>query len=622
MLVTEGTYPQVHGGVSTWCDQMIRGLARHRFHVVSLTATGREPAVWDLPDNVLGHTAVPIWTMASSSHRRSGRRLERRSERRAEREAERRAGLRSEDRSEGRSEAQAGHDPGAQIESLAGRRARYGLENSARSHVGYFESRTENRPAYGFGSRVKDGFGDSDSDDNQHDDPHAAAHDDRREHRRDWWLGSRPDWRLEWPADWRLEWRRSMRSYPGHAPARALIAAALSSGPGAAAEFEAALFELFLLAQRADLGPVLRSARLVIDTVELWAEYQREAGQGESPALPLSDAMAALDLIEHALRPLAFHPVRADVTHAVSNGLAALIGLGAKWTHGTPLVLAEHGVYLRERYLALRLEPLGWPVKAILAGFTRRLCETGYRAADLITPCADFNQRWELRLGADPAKLRTVYNGVDPSRFHRAGPEPEVPTLAFVGRIDPLKDLLTLFRAFALVLAEIPEARLRVYGAAPKGGERYHEECLALVAELGVGDSVSFEGQCSAVSDAYAASHVVVLSSISEGFPFSVIEAMVCARPLVATEVGGVAEAIGPTGLVVPPRRPDLFARACVDLLTDHSRRYEFGCAARERALELFSIERAVAAFDQIYRELAVEPGPETEPVELCRAAG
>ena len=70
MLVTEGTYPQVHGGVSTWCDQMIRGLARHRFHVVSLTATGREPAVWDLPDNVLGHTVVPIWTMSPRPRRR------------------------------------------------------------------------------------------------------------------------------------------------------------------------------------------------------------------------------------------------------------------------------------------------------------------------------------------------------------------------------------------------------------------------------------------------------------------------------------------------------------------------------------------------------------------------
>lgn len=507
MLVTEGTYPQVHGGVSTWCDQMIRGLDRHRFHIVSLTATGREETVWRLPDNVLGHVTVPIWTMAGP-----GRRA-------------------------GRPGAAAGPGIGGRWPDL---RRRLGAARAER--------------------------------------------------------GSQP---------------------PGWAPARALVAAALAEGPTAAAEFEAALFELFLLAQRTDLGPVWRSARLVRDTVELWAEHRSGHGDGPGAELPLSDAMSALDLIEHALRPLAFHPLRADVTHAVSNGLAALVGLGAKWTHGTPLVLAEHGVYLRERYLALRLEPLGWPVKAILAAFTRRLCETGYRAADLITPCADFNQRWERRLGADPAKLRTVYNGVDPARFREAGPEPQVPTLAFVGRLDPLKDLLTLLRAFALVRERIPAARLRIYGAAPKGGEEYHAQCLALAEELELTGSVTFEGQCDAVAQAYEASHVVVLSSISEGFPFSVIEAMVCGRPVVATEVGGVAEAIGETGRVVPPRRPDEFARACVDLLTDHPRRQALGRAARERALALFDIERAADAFDGIYRDLAAAPAP----LELCKAA-
>jgi glycosyltransferase involved in cell wall biosynthesis len=516
MLVTEGTYPQVHGGVSTWCDQMIKGLSGHRFRVVSLSATGRESPVWKLPENVMGHDSVPIWSFSAPAR---------------------------------------GH-----------------TEQPA-------ERRSHRRLGFALGSRAVDA-----------------------------------------------------RAESGHPPARALIAAALSSAVTAPAEFEAALFELFLLAQRMNLSPIWRSDRLVRDVVELWGEYQREQGHYTGRELPLSDAVATLDLIEHALRPLAYHPARTDLTHTVSNGLAAMVGMAAKWTHGTPLILAEHGVYLRERYLALRLEPLGWPVKAMLAAFTRRLCEAGYRAADLITPCADFNQRWERRLGADPAKLRTVYNGVDPDRFREAGPEPEHPTLAFVGRIDPLKDLLTLIRAFALVLERIPAARLRIYGAAPKGGEEYEAQCRALVAELGVTDAVSFEGQCSTVAEAYAASHVVVLSSISEGFPFSVIEAMVCARPLVATEVGGVAEAIGPTGLVVPPRRPGLFAEACVELLTDHPRRRALGKAARQRALELFTFQRAVDAFDEIYRELAVEPQqpepaaePETprqpEPLEVCRVA-
>jgi glycosyltransferase involved in cell wall biosynthesis len=483
LLVAEGTYPHVHGGVSVWCDQMIKGLHRHRFHLVSLSATGHEPAVYELPGNVVSTHSLPIWT-----HRRP-------------------------------------------------------------------------RP------------------------------------------------------------RRRFTRRPDTAAAIALLDAALSRDAEAAERFETALFELFFQAhQPVDLAEVLRDDAVAAALAGLWLRFH----DGLGPALRLSDAMCALDLIEHALRPLAYRPPLADVTHTVSNGLAALVGLTAKWTHGTPLIIAEHGVYLRERYLALRRERLGWPVKSIVAAFTRRLCETGYRNADLITPCNEYNQRWEKRLGADPAKLRTVYNGVDPDRFPQAEGEPDTPTLVFVGRIDPLKDVLTLLRGFALVVAELPEARLRLFGTAPAGGERYEQECRALVGELGIGDSVVFEGQCHAVAEAYAAGHVVVLSSISEGLPFTVIEAMACGRPNVGTEVGGVGEAIGDTGLVVPPRRPAELAQACLALLTEHERRRELGEAARKRALELFTIARAVDTFDEIYRTVSLlgpAPTPALPKALAARAA-
>ncbi len=486
LLVAEGTYPHVRGGVSVWCDQMIRGLHRHRFHVLALTATGREPAVYEKPRNVASIRSLPLWTARRPTSR----------------------------------------------------------------------SRFAGRP-----------------------DPAAAI---------------------------------------------ALLDATLSHGAHAAEQFESALFELFFQARRlTDLGEVLRTDTVAKALAGFWYRFH----DGHGPELRLADAMAALDLIEHALRPLSYQPPETDVTHTVSNGLAALVGLTAKWIHGTPLIIAEHGVYLRERYLALRSERLGWPVKSITAAFTRRLCETGYRNADLITPCNEYNQRWEKRLGADPAKLRTVYNGVDPTRFPQAEGEPDEPTLVFVGRIDPLKDLHTLLRAFALVLEELPTARLRIFGGAPAGGEWYLEQCVALVEQLGIGASVTFEGPTQATAEAYAAGHVVVLSSISEGLPFTVIEAMACGRPNVGTEVGGVGEAIGDTGVVVPPRRPPEFAQACVALLTDHERRRELGKAARERALELFTIARAVDTFNEIYRTVSVTntntiPDPDTATTPTTTPVG
>jgi glycosyltransferase involved in cell wall biosynthesis len=323
------------------------------------------------------------------------------------------------------------------------------------------------------------------------------------------------------------------------------------------------------------------------------------------PAMSVLDALTTVDIIEHWLRPMLRPAPAAELTHAVTNGLATLLGLNAKWTHGTPMLLTEHGVYLRERYLGLRDSAYPWPVKVMLSAFQRLLCTAAYRTADLITPGNRFNHRWETRFGADPERIETVYNGVDPADFPAAGREPPVPTITWAGRIDPIKDLETLLRAFALVRAELPEAQLRIFGGTPSVSRVYHARCAALAEELGVDIATHFEGRVENIRDAYAAGHVVVLSSISEGFPYTLIEAMVSGRATVSTDVGGVSEAVGDTGLIVPPREPAAMAGACLRLLRDDLLRHRLGAAARERALGLFTVDKAVDSFDGIYRDLA-----------------
>ncbi|MFK8912619.1 glycosyltransferase, partial [Streptomyces sp. YS-3] len=146
----------------------------------------------------------------------------------------------------------------------------------------------------------------------------------------------------------------------------------------------------------------------------------------------------------------------------------------------------------------------------------------------------------------------------------------------------------------------------------------YLAHCRALAAQLfpdeavdahAVGDNpVSFEeiGGPGApeLADAYASGGVVVLSSVVEGFPVSLVEAMFCGRATVSTDTGAVVEVIGGTGLVVPPRNPRALADACVALLRDPERRERLGAAARARALELFTVEQNLAAFRGIYLEL------------------
>jgi glycosyltransferase involved in cell wall biosynthesis len=377
-----------------------------------------------------------------------------------------------------------------------------------------------------------------------------------------------------------------------------LVEHVLDPSPQALPGFGDVLRGLFEYSQHGALSAGLASEKAVRLLSEAWRDRWPDAGQ----AVPtLHDAVTAMQLLDHALRPLSYPPVQADLGHAVTNGLGVLPALAAKWQYGMPMLVTEHGIYLREQYLQNRRSPYRWPVKALYLGFLRQLCALGYREATTIAPGNVYNRRWEERLGAEPSHIRTVYNGVDPANFPILDGEPEAPTISWVGRIDPIKDLETLLHAFFLVHAEMPEARLRLFGSPPKGGQAYLERCRALAAELGIAEAATFEGRVDNIRDAYEAGRVVALSSVSEGFPYSLIEAMTCGRPCVATDVGGVTEAVGDTGIVVPPRSPRPMARAFLTLLRDHELRHRLGAAARTRALENFTVDGAISRYDEIY---------------------
>jgi glycosyltransferase involved in cell wall biosynthesis len=278
----------------------------------------------------------------------------------------------------------------------------------------------------------------------------------------------------------------------------------------------------------------------------------------------------------------------------VTNGLATLIALNTKWTHGTPMLLTEHGVYLRERYFTMGGMAPG--VKAALLRFHRALARLAYAEAALIAPVSGFNRRWAERNGAHPTRITVIPNGVDPKRFPPLPGEPTVPTLTWVGRIDPLKDQETLIRAFGYVRAWLPGARLHLAGPVPAGNEQYAATCRRLVADLQLLDAVTFAGPVGCSRDAFALGNLVALSSVSEGMPYTVIEAMMCGRATVSTDVGGVAEAVGDAGLVVPPRDPRAFASACLELLTEPALRADLAARGRERAQAGLHLDRCLSS--------------------------
>ena len=489
-LVSEGTYPYAMGGVSIWCEQLIRGIPDYRWEVVALTVDGSEKPVFALPGNLDRVHSIPLW--------------------------------------------------GAQPR---GRRPRLGATQPG---VAFTES-------YAVFLRA-----------------------------------------LVTP----LETSRPEQG----AVSRSLFLLALRG-----------LFEY--AADGGDLGAALVSNHALNMMLDAWHELRVEE---TAPAPTVADAVQAAWLIEHMLRPLSAPAVEADIVHCSMNGLSTLVAMAAKWRHGTPLVMSEHGIYLRERYISYLHEDASHAVRVLALSFFRSLAGAAYLITDVLAPHSAYNRRWQLHNGADPDRMWTMYNGVEPAEFPPASGEPEVPTIAFMGRVDPLKDLHTLIRAFALVRKEIPAARLRIFGGTPAVNRIYHESCQRLIDELGLGDAAVLEGRIGNAVDAYHAGSIVALTSISEGFPYTVVEAMACGRPPVCTNVGGVAEAVGETGIVVAPRDHAAVAQACVKLLRDDELRHRLGAAARARVLEHFTLSQSLQMYRNVYEGLAT-PLSATEPPQHLR---
>ncbi len=312
-------------------------------------------------------------------------------------------------------------------------------------------------------------------------------------------------------------------------------------------------------------------------------------------------SLEAVELVRSLYRyfvPLAIELPEADVYHTSASGLCGIGSIVAKRALGARTLLTEHGVYLRERVLELARSGAPISDRTVKKNFFSAVARATYATSDVIAPVCSYNTRWEEFYGVDPGRIEVVYNGVDETRFADLGRSPARPTVCAVLRIDPLKDVPTLIAAAAIVRRSVPDVHFKIWGPAPDLD--YYETCTKLVATLELGDTVEFMGSTSDPAAAYADSHVVALSSISEGFPYTIIEAMMSAKPVVATDVGGIREAVDRFGFVVPPKNPQRLGESLAKLLCDPKGTVALGKAARAFALERFT----QATFLEHYRAL------------------
>lgn len=329
--------------------------------------------------------------------------------------------------------------------------------------------------------------------------------------------------------------------------------------------------------------------------------WECRPGGAENPTL--GEVKQAYRLLYHLLMVLHFPVPEVDITHASAAGFCGLPCVFAKLVYGTPYLLTEHGVYLREQYLNLRRQVKSFFVRWFLCRLAENIVELNYHFADQVSPVCAFNARWEEHMGVPRRNIEVIFNGADPQKFHPYEREPKQrPLISTVGLIYPLKGQLDLIHAAAILKENFEDVEIRFYGA-PNDPE-YYRNCQRAVAELKLENNVTFAGSTKEPWKAYSNADIVAIPSISEGFPFASLEAMLCGAAIVATDVGGVAEAIGDCGLLVPAKSPQAMAEAIAYLLNDVSARQRLGRNARARALEHFTEQQFLDAYENTYRDL------------------
>ena len=250
----------------------------------------------------------------------------------------------------------------------------------------------------------------------------------------------------------------------------------------------------------------------------------------------------------------------------------------------------------------------------------RRLaCRGVYAMVDAVLTVTHDLQRYHAQQAwMALEKIRVIYNGVDLQGF---SPRPELreplrarlglPQKSFVvgtvGRMVPIKDCTTLLRAAEILVRRGVEVRLLFAGGGPElaSYQRYVEQSAELSGR------VLFLGLSDNVADLLNAMDVFVLTSLREGMSNTLLEAMASGLPVVATRVGGNVELLedGRTGWVFAPGDYKDLAERLHCLAQRKELRCQFGAAARQHAIERFSMERMLRAYRDLYLELADRRG-------------
>ncbi|MEK6626312.1 MAG: GT4 family glycosyltransferase PelF, partial [Bdellovibrionota bacterium] len=241
------------------------------------------------------------------------------------------------------------------------------------------------------------------------------------------------------------------------------------------------------------------------------------------------------------------------------------------------------------------------------------LGKLSYHHADIITTLFRGNQIRQMEYGASLSKMQIIPNGISlqafsPDRMMLKAPESR-PVIGMVGRIVSIKDVKTFIKSLLVVKERISNFEAYLIGPYEEDPD-YFEECKKLITLLDLDDNVIFTGKAN-VHDYYPKFDVLVMTSISEGQPLVLLEAMAMGIPLIATDVGACREliighdledqAIGVAGIVLPMGSVAQIGEAILTILSDRVLARQWGQNGRQRVVKYYTEEHNIRRYLNLY---------------------
>lgn len=302
---------------------------------------------------------------------------------------------------------------------------------------------------------------------------------------------------------------------------------------------------------------------------------------------------------------------KADIYHPVATGYSGFIAAFAKHKNNSKVLLTEHGIYPREREEeVLSSTWIEKDFKGIWVDYFYFLSRVAYDYSDIIISLFEYNKELQIEGLAKREKCIVIPNGVNAEMYSAIKREKKDKFIVgSILRVVPIKDVKMMLKAFKVVIEKIQNIQFYLVGSTDED-ESYYFECVELVKQLELEDYVVFTGRRD-VKDYYKFIDILLLTSLSEGQPLSILEGLAAGIPFIATDVGNCREVligkrdIGESGVIVPPTDYTQLGEEIIKLYHNEERRKIMGINGKKIVNRYYTKEYYIGEYRKIYESLS-----------------